>query len=176
MLEILKGLPTAFPTPILLVLHLGKVFGSAFAEWLDGLSPIKVSYALDGEAMPKPGEGRLILAPPDSHMILKGGRIRLTQDAERHSCRPSVDVLFESLAREMGSSVAGCLLTGMGKDGAEGLLAIHRAGGATMAQDEETSVVFGMPREAILLGAAQRILPLPHIAPALADLAKAGPI
>ena len=173
-LEILKGLPAAFPTPILLVLHLGKVFGSAFAEWLDGLSPIKVSYALDGEALPMPGEGRLILAPPDFHMLLKGGRLRLTQDAERHSCRPSVDVLFESLARELGASVAGCLLTGMGRDGAEGLLAIHRAGGATMAQDEDTSVVFGMPREAILLGAAQRILPLSQIAPALADLAKAG--
>lgn len=121
-----------------------------------------------------PGEGRLILAPPDFHMLLKGGRLRLTQDAERHSCRPSVDVLFESLARELGASVAGCLLTGMGRDGAEGLLAIHRAGGATMAQDEDTSVVFGMPREAILLGAAQRILPLSQIAPALADLAKAG--
>jgi two-component system chemotaxis response regulator CheB len=175
-LEILKGLPPAFPIPILLVLHLGKVFASAFAEWLDGLSPIKVSYALDGEALPMPGEGRLILAPPDFHMVLRGGRVRLTQDAERHSCRPSVDVLFESLARELGASVAGCLLTGMGRDGAEGLLAIHRAGGATMAQDEDTSVVFGMPREAILLGAAQRILPLSHIAPALADLAKAGPL
>jgi two-component system chemotaxis response regulator CheB len=175
-LEILKGLPADFATPILLVLHLGKLFGSAFAEWLDGVSPIRVSYALDGEFLPRPGEGRLILAPPDFHMVLQGGRLRLTRDAERHSCRPSVDVLFESVARELGSSVAGCLLTGMGKDGAEGLLAIHRAGGATLAQDEETSVVFGMPREAILLGAAQRVLPLSLIAPALADLAKAGPI
>jgi two-component system chemotaxis response regulator CheB len=95
----------------------------------------------------------------------------LTRDPERHSCRPSVDVLFESLAREYGSSALGCLLTGMGRDGAAGLLDIRRAGGLTIAQDEATSVVYGMPREAMLVGAVERVLPLPDIGPALAMLA-----
>jgi two-component system chemotaxis response regulator CheB len=86
---------------------------------------------------------------------------------ERHSCIPSVDVLFESIALEAGRETVACLLTGMGRDGALGLEAIRRAGGATIAQDEATSAVFGMPREAILLGAAEQVLPLPQIASAL---------
>jgi two-component system chemotaxis response regulator CheB len=171
-LEILKGLPSTFPIPILLVLHLGRTFASAFSDWLDGGSPIRVAYAQDGERLPQPGEGRVVLAPPDGHLIVKEGRLRVTYDAERHSCRPSVDVLFESVAREMGHFAAGCLLTGMGKDGAEGLLAMRRSGGITLAQDEETCVVFGMPREAILLGAAEKVLPLQRIAPALRSISE----
>ena len=96
----------------------------------------------------------------------------LTKDPARHSCRPSVDVLFECLAREYGAAVVACLLTGMGRDGAAGLLAIRRAGGFTMAQDESTSVVYGMPREAVLLGAADRVLPLQSIGESLAALAR----
>ena len=92
------------------------------------------------------------------------GRLTLTRAAERNHCRPSVDVLFESLALELGPSVLACLLTGMGKDGAEGLLAVRKAGGVTVAQDEATSVVFGMPREAILRGAALHVLPIAQIA------------
>ena len=103
-------------------------------------------------------------------MVLRHGRLWLTDDPERHSCRPSVDVLFESVALELGDQAAACILTGMGKDGAAGLLAIRQAGGTTLAQDEATSVVFGMPREAILLGAAGRVLPLDQIAPALTAL------
>jgi two-component system chemotaxis response regulator CheB len=83
-----------------------------------------------------------------------------------------VDVLFESLAREVGSRAIACLLTGMGRDGADGLLAVRRAGGATIAQDEATSVVFGMPREAIALGAAERVLPVGRIAAALVEHAR----
>ena len=112
------------------------------------------------------------MASPGSHLLLQRGKLRLTRDPERHSCRPSVDVLFASLAQELGADCAACLLTGMGKDGAEGLLAIRRAGGRTIAQDEATSVVFGMPREAILLGGAEQVLPLEKIAPALAVLAR----
>lgn len=103
-------------------------------------------------------------------MVLRGGRIRLTREPERHSCRPSIDVLFESMATELGAGCAACLLTGMGRDGAGGLFAIRRAGGRTIAQDEATSVVFGMPREAILLGAAEQVLPLEGIVPALLAL------
>jgi two-component system chemotaxis response regulator CheB len=169
--ELLRGLPADFPLPIVVVIHLSRVFGSALAEWLDGESPLRVAFAADGEALPSPGQGRVFLAPSDSHLVLRHGRLRLDFGPERHSCKPSVDVLFESLAIEMGPQVAACLLTGMGRDGAAGLLAIRQAGGMTIAQDEASSVVYGMPREAALLGAAGRILPLDQIAPALMRLA-----
>ena len=171
LIEILRGLPHGFPLPILLVIHIGKLFAPAFADWLDGQSSVRVGYAVDGDPLPPCGEGRVLMASPDSHLVLRQGKLRLTQDPERHSCRPSVDVLFESMAQELGADCAACLLTGMGRDGAEGLLAIRRAGGRTIAQDEATSVVFGMPREAILLGAAEQVLPLEKIAPALGALA-----
>ena len=174
LVEILRGLPLGFPPPILLVIHVGKLFTPAFAEWLDGQSSIRVGYAVDGDPLPPCGEGRLLMAPPDSHLVLSQGKLQLTQDPERNSCRPSIDVLFESFAQELGADGAGCLLTGMGKDGAAGLLAIRRAGGKTIAQDEATSVVFGMPREAIMLGAAQQVLALDQIAPSLGVLAGAA--
>ena len=172
LIEILRGLPRDFPLPILLVIHIGKLFAPAFAQWLDGRSPLRVAYASDGEPLPPFGEGRVLMASPDSHLVLRQGKLRLTQDPERHSCRPSVDVLFASLALELGAACVACLLTGMGKDGAEGLLAIRNAGGRTLAQDEATSVVFGMPREAILLGAAEQVLPLEKVAPVLEALAR----
>ena len=170
LIEILRGLPSGFPLPILLVMHIGKLFTPAFAEWLDGQSSVRVGYAADGDLLPPCGEGRVLMAPADSHLVLCQGKLRLTQDPERHFCRPSIDVLFESFARELGAGGVGCLLTGMGKDGAAGLLAIRRAGGRTIAQDEATSVVFGMPREAILLGAAEQVLALDQISPSLGVL------
>jgi two-component system chemotaxis response regulator CheB len=169
-LEILRALPSPFPLPILLVLHINEPFGVAFAEWLDGQSKIRVSYARDGDLVSAMA-GRVIMAPPESHLVLSAGRLRLTQDPARHSCRPSIDILFESAAREYGASVIACLLTGMGRDGAAGLLDVRRAGGLTIAQDEATSVVYGMPREAVILGAAERELPLAQIGPALSALA-----
>jgi two-component system chemotaxis response regulator CheB len=172
LIEILRGLPHDFPLPILLVMHIGKLFAPAFAEWLDGQSPVRVAYAADGDPLPPFGESRVLIAPPDRHLVLRQGKLRLTLDPERHSCRPSVDILFASLARELGAGCAACLLTGMGRDGADGLLAIRRSGGRTIAQDEATSVVFGMPKEAILLGAAEQILALDKIAPALGALAR----
>jgi two-component system chemotaxis response regulator CheB len=175
LIEILRGLPPGFSLPILLVIHIGMPFASAFAEWLGSQSPIRVAYAHDGEPLPAPGVGVVLVAPPDRHLVLRQGKLWLTQDPERHSCRPSVDVLFFSLAQELAANCAACLLTGMGKDGAEGLLAVRRAGGRTIAQDEATSVVFGMPREAIQLGAAEQILPLEKIAAALAALARSAP-
>lgn len=171
LIEILQGLPQGFQLPILLVIHVGKLFTPAFAEWLDRQSSVRVGYAVDGEPLPPCGEGRVLMAPPDKHLVIRQGKLQLTQDPERHSCRPSIDVLFESFAQELGTAGAGCLLTGMGKDGAAGLLAIRHAGGKTIAQDEATSVVFGMPREAILLGAADQVLALNQIAPRLGVLA-----
>jgi two-component system chemotaxis response regulator CheB len=165
--EVLRGLPPDFQLPILLVLHINEPFGSAFADWLDAQTTRRVSHAVDGQPLAEVA-GRVAMAPGHSHLVLRDGRLRLTKDAERHSCRPSVDVLFESIAADFGAKSAACLLTGMGRDGAQGLLAIRKAGGVTIAQDEATSVIYGMPREAVLIGAAQQVLPLGEIGPALA--------
>jgi two-component system chemotaxis response regulator CheB len=168
-IRVLRALHPKFPLPILLVLHINEMFASAFAEWLDGQSSRRAAYAREGDPV-EAHAGRVVIAPPDRHLIVRNGRLRLTDDPERHSCRPSVDALFESVAREYGPAAAAVLLTGMGRDGASGLLDIRRAGGFTIAQDEATSVVYGMPREAALIGAAEHILPLGEIADALGAL------
>jgi two-component system, chemotaxis family, protein-glutamate methylesterase/glutaminase len=167
---LIKGLPTDFRLPILLVLHLAPAFAAALAEWLDGVTGRRVAYARPGDQVASLG-GRVVMAPADQHMTVRQGRMCLSRDPPRHSCRPSVDVLFESIAREYGASAIACLLTGMGRDGAAGLLDVRRAGGRTIAQDEESSVVYGMPREAVALGAAERVMPLDAIAPLLASMA-----
>jgi two-component system chemotaxis response regulator CheB len=172
--EILRNIPATFPLPILMVLHLGDAFGRTLAEWLDSQSGLRVNCAVEGEQLPEIGHARVILAPPGCHMLLSGNQVRLTHQPERHSCRPSVDVLFESVAREVGPRAIGGLLTGMGRDGAQGLLAIRQSGGLTLAQDEATSIIFGMPKEAIRLGAAGKVLGLQEFAPALAALAGVG--
>jgi two-component system chemotaxis response regulator CheB len=171
--DVIRSLPRDFSAPILLVLHLNRQFGTAFADWLDRQSDWPAAFARDGEPIAG-AEGRIIMAPPDRHMIVRDGRIHLHDGPERYSCRPSVDVLFESVAQEYGRSAVACLLTGMGRDGANGLLAIRSAGGVTIAQNEATSTVYGMPREAALIGAAARILPLNEIGPTLAALGRAG--
>jgi two-component system chemotaxis response regulator CheB len=167
--EILRALPADFRLPLLLVIHISEPFAGAFADWLDGQTTRRVAYAQNGDLVAS-AAGRVVMAPPDRHLIVRAGRLRLTQEPERNSCRPSVDVLFESMAKEYGPAVAAFLLTGMGRDGASGLLDIRKAGGLTVAQDEATSVVFGMPYEAIRLGAAARVLPLPEIGAFLASL------
>jgi two-component system chemotaxis response regulator CheB len=169
--EILRGLPPGFPIPILLVIHIGDLFSAEFAEWLDGQSTLPVRYARDGEALPALGQAGVFMAPAGLHLAVRRGKLRLTSDRERNSCRPSVDVLFESLAQEIGEETAACLLTGMGRDGAAGLLALRHAGALTIAQDEASSVVFGMPREAIEMGAVDRVLALDQIATALTAVA-----
>lgn len=169
LMQVLQSLPAPAPLPILIVMHINAVFSRGFAEWLDGQTRHSVRYAHGGETLAQIA-GQVILAPPDAHLILRGGQLALSHAPPRHSCRPSVDVLFESLAAELGVGVAAALLTGMGRDGAQGLLAIRRAGGATLAQDEASSMVYGMPREAAQLGAAERVLPLTDIGPALLGL------
>jgi two-component system chemotaxis response regulator CheB len=106
------------------------------------------------------------------HLIVERGRLRLVTTPERRSCRPAVDELYDSIEREGAPSTIACLLTGMGCDGATGLLALRRAGGTTLAQDETSSVIFGMPAEAIRLGAAQQMLPLNRLASRLIALAR----
>jgi two-component system chemotaxis response regulator CheB len=169
-LQILSSLSLPFPLPILFVLHIGEPFGAAFAEWLDGQTGMRVRFAEEGAEV-RAGVGQVVMAPPGAHLVVQNKRLHLTQDLPRHSCRPSVDLLFESAAREYGRGIIASLLTGMGRDGAAGLLEVRRRGGFTIAQDEATSVVYGMPQAAVLLGAAARELPLPEIGPALSALA-----
>jgi two-component system chemotaxis response regulator CheB len=166
---VLRGLPVGLHVPFLFVLHIDEPFGAAFAKWLDSQTPHRVTYARDREPLDLL-RGQVVMAPPGRHLMVGGRRLQLSADPPRHSCRPSVDVLFESLAADCGAEVLACLLTGMGRDGAAGLLAIRQAGGSTLAQDESTSVVYGMPREAASLGAAQMILPLDQIGAKIAQL------
>lgn len=172
--QVLQALPRGFPVPILLVIHIGEAFGQALADWLDGLTHLAVTHAKDGEPLPKMGQGRVVMAPPGRHLVVQRGRLRLLETAELNGCRPSVDALFDSVADELGAAAAACLLTGMGRDGASGLLRVRQAGGLTIAQDEATAIVWGMPREAVALGAAAQVLPVKAIGPALAGLAQAG--
>lgn len=160
LLTILSALPEDFPLPILIVLHISEPFGVAVAEWLDAQQSLPVRCARDGDALPPPGRPTVLMAPADRHMEILGGRVRITAGPPLHSCRPSVDVLFASLARELGPQTIACLLTGMGRDGADGLLSIKTAGGLTLVQDEASSIVYGMPGEAVKIGAHTRIVPL----------------
>jgi two-component system, chemotaxis family, protein-glutamate methylesterase/glutaminase len=167
--KVLRAMPRGLHVPFLLVLHIDEPFGAAFAKWLDSQTPHRVTYARDREPIDSL-RGQVVMAPPGQHLMVGGRRLQLSSDPPRHSCRPSVDVLFESLAVDCGSEVLACLLTGMGRDGAAGLLAIRQAGGFTLTQDESTSVVYGMPREAASLGAAQMILPLDQIGAKIVQL------
>ena len=170
--DILTRLTPDFPLPILLVMHLSEKFEASMVEWLGKGSPIPVRHVVDGEPLPPSGRSMLLMARANRHLVVRDGRLRLVDGPERHSSRPSVDVLFESVAKDLGPRAVGCLLTGMGRDGAEGLGSMKRAGAVTLAQDEESSVVFGMPREAIRLGAAVHILPLRDIPAWLEGLAR----
>jgi two-component system chemotaxis response regulator CheB len=155
------------------VLHIGEPFDATLADWLDAQTDHRVGFATNGQALFE-GPPRVFMAPAGKHLRLSNGRLYLDDGPERHSCRPSVDVLFETLAAEVGASTAGVLLTGMGRDGAAGLLEIRKAGGYTIAQDEATSVVYGMPRAAVEIGAAKSVLPLELIGGALTRAVKGG--
>lgn len=165
--EILEVMPAGSPG-IVIVQHMPPVFTAMFARRLDQLSPMLVREAKPGDVVET---GVALVAPGSHHIAVRRHGSQLVIELSdgplvaRH--RPSVDVLFHSVAESAGGSAAGVLLTGMGNDGAAGLLAMRHAGAATIAQDAATSVVFGMPREAITLGAAERVVPLESVAAAL---------
>jgi two-component system chemotaxis response regulator CheB len=175
MRQILRGLPPDFPLPILLVLHLSEQFDQAMVEWLGKGAPFRVRHAVNGEPLPLPGQPVVVMGRANRHLRLRGGRLWVTDEPERHSCRPSVDVLFESAARELGPQAIGCLLTGMGQDGARGLQALRSTGATTLAQDEASSVMFGMPREAIRMDAAKHVVGLRDMPGWLVALARMRP-
>jgi two-component system chemotaxis response regulator CheB len=170
--RLLGALPADFPAPILLVQHMGASFLEGFASWLDGLVPLKVALAQNGEpAMP----GRVHVAPGGRHLLLAPDRIlRLKADPPVEGQRPAATSLFRSVAEATGPRGLGILLTGMGEDGARGLLAMRRAGGATITEHESTAVVYGMPAAAVRLGASAMALPLDQIAPRLLRIVDGG--
>ena len=167
---VLGALPRDSPA-VLVVQHMPEGFTRAFAGRLNGLSAMQVKEAEDGDVV---RQGDVLLAPGNKHMsVVRDGTrfvVRLDQTPHVNRHRPSVDVLFRSVAETFGSRSVGVLLTGMGKDGAVGLLEMKNRGAQTIAQDETSSIVFGMPKEAIALGAATRILPLQSIGPGILDL------
>lgn len=171
--EILGALPADFPVPILVVQHIAPGFTAGFADWVERETALRVKLAEPGEPVQP---GTVYLASHGSQMgIGPDGRIRLTwnEPAEtENGFRPSVSSLFHAVARAFGQAALGILLTGMGRDGAAGLLALRQAGGVTIAQDEASSVVFGMPGEAVRLGAAQYVLAPGQIADLLRGLGR----
>jgi two-component system, chemotaxis family, protein-glutamate methylesterase/glutaminase len=164
--ELLLEIPAEAPVSLLIVQHIAAGFEVGFADWLNKEFPHDVRLAKDGER-PRPGAVRL--APGGAHLLLEAdGALRLDAGTPaRRGHRPSVDELFLSCAQSCPRQVAGVILTGMGADGAEGLLALRRAGGLTLAQDEASSVVFGMPRVALERGATDVALPPRELARAL---------
>ncbi len=162
--HVLEALPTDVP-PVVVAQHMPGMFTRLFAEHLDGVCRLSVHEARDGEDLER---GHVYVAPGDAHLRVtcRGDGLvgRVAFDEPVGHCRPSVDVLFESVAHASGASAVAVLMTGMGRDGAAGLAAVRRAGGVTIAQDEATSVVWGMPAAAVEAGAVERIVPLRAIA------------
>jgi two-component system chemotaxis response regulator CheB len=168
--QVLGALPADFPLPVLLVQHMGAAFMEGFAHWLDGLVPMKVAVAQEGEpARP----GHVYVAPGDRHLLLTlQGTLRLSNGQPIASQRPSATLLFRSVAEAAGAQALGVLLTGMGEDGAVGLAEMRQSGGYTITEHESTAVVYGMPAAAVRLGGSSLSLPLPAVGPRLAQLAR----
>lgn len=166
--KILSELPADFPAPILIVQHITPGFGAGLANWLNKQTALEVRLARHTD---EPQAGQVLIAPDNYHMQINHlGLIALSQTPVEYGLRPSANVLFQSVARVYGSTALGIILTGMGSDGAEGLSAMRATGAATIAQDKDSCVVFGMPAVAIDLGAAEQILPADKIAAAMLAL------
>lgn len=166
--EILGGLPAPLGVPVLLVQHISDGFIGGFVEWLATRTPMAVTTARRGDEL---RAGTVHVAPGDRHMtITRDGRIELDQGPPVNGFRPSITRLFDSLAGCCASESVGVLLTGMGRDGADGLRRLRESGGLTIAQDEATSVIFGMPGEAVRLGAAREVLPPQRILATLQEI------
>ncbi len=164
---VLRALPSTSPG-IVIVQHMPEHFTASFARRLDEVTALEVREAVDQDHVIP---GTALIAPGNRHMVLarSGGTylVRIKDGPRVHYQRPSVDVLFHSVAQTAGRNAVGVLLTGMGADGARGLLAMRENGAPTIAQDETTCVVYGMPKEAVKIGAADQVLPLEAIPQAM---------
>ncbi len=172
LIRVLGALPPTFPLCTLLVQHQSPAFMPGFIEWLGENISLPVKAAAHGDAL-RPAV--VLVAPGDQHMRLgDDGRIQLDRKEPIHACRPAADALFESVARVAGPKAIGVVLTGMGRDGALGLLEMRRAGAYTVAQDEASSVVYGMPQAAAELNAVDEVLSLGAIGEFLAERVMKG--
>jgi two-component system, chemotaxis family, protein-glutamate methylesterase/glutaminase len=168
--KMFSELPPDFPAPIVLVQHINSAFADSLAGWLAASSKIKVRLAKDGDAL-VPGEA--LVAPPGYHMVIPArGRVLLRPGEPKDGHLPSGTLLLESAAKTYGRRTVGVVLTGMGSDGADGMLAIQNAGGRTLAQSQESCVVFGMPGAAIHRKAVQHVVHGDEMASALVRLAR----
>jgi two-component system chemotaxis response regulator CheB len=161
LIQLLQGLGEGFPLPIAIVQHISPGFHAGFVNWLNGMVPQHVQVAEHGAL---PGPGHVYVAPPDRHLELRGERFHLSSEAPVRLQRPSATRLFETVASSLGRQAIGVILTGMGDDGADGMVAIRAAGGYTIAEHESTTVVYGMPAAAVARGAILEALPLGEIA------------
>lgn len=163
--ELIPRLPAAFPVPVVIVQHMPPMFTKFLADRLNSQSPLEVREAAAGDRVQP---GTVLIAPGDHHLVLRRSGTEvvaaLTQDPPENSCRPAVDVLFRSVEEIYGKRALALILTGMGHDGLAGCEAIKRSGGRVLAQDEATSVIWGMPGFVVKAGLADRVLPLPEIA------------
>ncbi|WP_028695291.1 chemotaxis response regulator protein-glutamate methylesterase [Pseudomonas cremoricolorata] len=165
---LLKALPKDFPAAIVLVQHVDQVFAAGMAEWLSGVSGLPVRLAREGEP---PQAGHVLLAGTNHHIrLLHNGQLAYTPEPVNEIYRPSIDVFFESVARYWNGEAVGVLLTGMGRDGAQGLKLMREQGFLTIAQDQLSSAVYGMPKAAAAIDAAVEIRPLERIAGRLTEV------
>ncbi|MFJ2365418.1 chemotaxis response regulator protein-glutamate methylesterase [Pseudomonas sp. NPDC087697] len=165
---LLKALPHDFAPAIVLVQHVDQVFATGMAEWLSSASGLKVRLAEEGEP---PQSGTVLLAGTNHHIrLLKNGTLAYTAEPVNEIYRPSIDVFFESVATYWNGDAVGVLLTGMGRDGAQGLKLMRQQGYLTIAQDQRSSAVYGMPKAAAAIDAAVEIRPLDKIAPRLLEI------
>lgn len=166
--RVLQSLPPDLPVPILVVQHIATGFGPGLVDWLRGATQLQVETARHGD-LPKPGQ--VLFAPDDHHLVLgMDGRIRLLPRSHERELCPSADLLFGSVAEVMGPKSLGVIMTGMGCDGVEGLKRLKAAGGRVLAQDEDSCVVFGMPKEAIAAGVVDQVVPLEKIAETIVQM------
>jgi two-component system chemotaxis response regulator CheB len=169
--SVLGALPARFPVPVVVAQHIAEGFIPGLVEWLSGTCRIGIQAALDGEEL---AAGTVYFAPTGANLVVEGGTARFAERAPRQVYVPSADDLFASVAAEHGRHAVGVLLTGMGADGAKGLKALRETGATTIAQDEASSVVWGMPRAAVEGGAAAEVLPVSAIGPRVAAIVSSG--
>ena len=170
--RILIDLPRDFPAPILVVQHMARGFIDGLARWLSANVALKVVVGGDGDAL---AAGTVYLGPDNRHIGVLEGRIALSDEAPTNGFRPSIDYLFDSCARAYGPSLIAVMLTGMGQDGVEGLETVRTRGGRILAQDEESSVVYGMAQVAVDRGLVNEVFPLDLIGQRLKDLVEIAP-
>ncbi len=172
--KLFSELPGDYPAPIVVVQHINSAFAESLAGWLAASSKLKVKLAKDGDAL-VPGE--VLIAPPGQHLVIPSrGRVSLRPGEPRDGHMPSASMMLESAAKSYGRRTVGVILTGMGTDGADGMMAIKTAGGRTVAQNQESCVVFGMPGAAIAKNAAEQVVHGDDLSSALLKLARGEPL